>query len=188
MSELNAKQRRFCKEYVIDLNGTQAAIRAGYSKKTAGSQSFDLLKKPEIQAKIKQLEKTVAERLGITHESVLKELKKLAFSDMRKLTKWGENGVTLIDSSQIDDDSAACVAEVSQTITKDGGGIKFKLHDKKGALEDLGRHLSMFVDKVDHSNNDGSLRPVQQTIFRFHGITREEYQAKLKNKKPENAE
>ena len=52
---MNEKQKRFCEEYLIDCNATQAAIRAGYSEKTAGSQAFDLLKKPEIQNYIAEL-------------------------------------------------------------------------------------------------------------------------------------
>lgn len=61
---------------------------------------------------------------------------------------WGPDGVKLIDSSRLDDDAAAMVCEVSETVTKDGGSIRVKLNDKGGALEKLGKHLGMFTERV----------------------------------------
>lgn len=76
MRELNKKQKDFCREYMVDHCATQAAIRAGYSKKTAGSQSYDLLKKPEIEKYLKNLEEKAAKRNDITVDWVLEELKR----------------------------------------------------------------------------------------------------------------
>lgn len=157
---LNDKQRRFVGEYLIDLNATQAAIRAGYSEKTAGQQAFDLLKKPEIQESISSSMKAREDRTEITQDRVLRELAKIGFADIRKAVKWGAdlpvvnnetgellmvNGVALIPSEQLDDDTAAAVSEISQTAQ----GIKIKMHDKKGALVDIGKHLGMFVERVN---------------------------------------
>lgn len=157
---LNDKQRRFVDEYLIDLNATQAAIRAGYSEKTAGQQAFDLLKKPEIQESISLAMKAREERTEITQDRVLRELAKIGFADIRKAVKWGAelpvinpetgevliaNGVVLVSSEQLDDDTAAAVSEISQTAQ----GVKIKMHDKKSALVDIGKHLGMFVDRVD---------------------------------------
>lgn len=157
---LNDKQRRFVGEYLIDLNATQAAIRAGYSEKTAGQQAFDLLKKPEIQESISSSMKAREDRTEITQDRVLRELAKIGFADIRKAVKWGAdlpvvnpdtgevliaNGVILVSSEQLDDDTAAAVSEISQTAQ----GVKIKMHDKKAALVDIGKHLGMFVDRVD---------------------------------------
>lgn len=163
---LNEKQRRFVDEYLIDLNATQAAIRAGYSEKTAGSQGFDLLKKPEIQESIAAAMKAREQRTEITQDKVLAELAKIGFADIRRALEWGpsvivvdestgetavSNGVALVSSERIDGDTAAAIAEISQTAQ----GIKVKLHDKRAALVDIGRHLGMFKDKVELTGKDG---------------------------------
>ncbi len=156
---LTAKQQRFVDEYLIDLNATQAAIRAGYSEKTARSISNENLTKPDIQAAIAKGMQARSCRVEITQDMVLRELAKIGFSDIRKVVRWGEtmvrmvdaeegeaedmvpyHGLALIDSTEIDDNTAGAIAEVSQG--KDG--LKVKLHDKKGALVDIGRHLGMF--------------------------------------------
>ncbi|MBC8525902.1 MAG: terminase small subunit [Candidatus Cloacimonetes bacterium] len=77
--KLTYKQKRFCKEYAIDFNATQSAIRAGYSKKTAYSQGQRLLKKVEIKNSIRELENKHTEEVEITVEDILRELKKIAF-------------------------------------------------------------------------------------------------------------
>ena len=157
---LNDKQRRFVDEYLIDLNATQAAIRAGYSAKTAEQQGFQLLKKTSVSEAVTSRMKDREKRTEITQDRVLQELAKIGFADIRKAVKWGAdipvvnpetgevltaNGVVLISSNEIDDDTAAAVSEISQTAQ----GIKIKMHDKKGALVDIGKHLGMFVDRVD---------------------------------------
>lgn len=163
---LTHKQSVFVAEYLIDMNATQAAIRAGYSEKTAGSQAFDLLKKPEIQDAISVAMAERSTRTDITQDRVLLELAKIGFSDIRKAVAWGpevqivdpdtgetavSNGVALIASGIIDDDTAAAVSEISQTAQ----GIKIKLHDKRAALVDIGKHLGMFRDKLELTGKDG---------------------------------
>jgi phage terminase small subunit len=151
-------------EYLVDLNATQAAIRAGYSQNTATAIGAENLTKPDIAAAIKSAMDERAARTEITADRVLKELAKLGFSDIRRAISWRANvtgmveqedgterlavtnEVALIDSDKIDDDTAAAVAEISQTAQ---GGLKIKFHDKKGALVEIGRHLGMFTDKVD---------------------------------------
>lgn len=156
---LTAKQQRFVDEYLIDLNATQAAIRTGYSKKTARQMGTENLSKPVIQEAIAQGMAARSGRVEITQDMVLRELAKIGFSDIRKVVRWGEtmvrmveaeeggvddmvpyHGLALIDSTEIDDDTAGAIAEVSQGKE----GLKVKLHDKKGALVDIGRHLGMF--------------------------------------------
>lgn len=79
------KQKRFCEEYLIDLNATKAALRAGYSEKTAGSIGCENLMKPEISEYIEKLRAEQSKRTGITADRVLAELSKLGFADMAEV-------------------------------------------------------------------------------------------------------
>ena len=81
MPKLTEKQKRFCEEYLIDFNATQAALRAGYSQKTAYSIGDENLRKPEIQSEIQTLIQKRSERTGISADTVITELAKIAFSD-----------------------------------------------------------------------------------------------------------
>lgn len=169
-SELTAKQRAFVREYLIDLNATQAAIRAGYSEDTARSIGAENLTKPDVVAAVEAAMKLRSERTQITADMVLKELAKIGFSDIRRAVKWQSwliteednpeggdtvvfktivtNNVQLVSSEDIDDETAAAVSEISQNAT---GGLKIKLHDKRAALVDIGKHLGMFTDRVQLS-------------------------------------
>lgn len=161
--KINARQARFVDEYLIDLNATQAAIRAGYSQKTAEQLGFQLLQKTLVQAAIAKRMKDREKRTEITQDRVLREFAKLGFADIRNAVTWGETQIRVIDSedgatevyhgialkasSEIDDDTAAAIAEVSQSAQ----GIKVKLHDKRAALVDIGKHLGMFKEKLELS-------------------------------------
>lgn len=168
---LTSKQQRFVEEYLVDLNATQAATRAGYSAKTAKQQGARLLTNVYVSAALCEAQTKRSQRTEITQDMVLRELAKIGFSDIRKAIRWASNvaiaapdertldqimedgpgairhavahQVELIDSDAIDDDTAAAIAEIAQT---DRGGLKVKLHDKRAALVDLGRHLGMFKD------------------------------------------
>ena len=92
--------------------------------------------------------KTRSERTEITQDRVLEEYAKLAFAEMGMFVEWSESGVTLKASSDLPPELRAAVAEVSQTSTERGGTVRFKLHDKKGALDSVARHLGMFKDNL----------------------------------------
>ena len=157
---LNPKQARFVEEYLVDCNGTQAAIRAGYSKKTANEQSSALLAKPHIQDALKIGLHAKSERAGITAERVLQELARVAFGTPRDLMTWGANGVVLKESETLTEDQVAQVSEVSESESQFGGSLKIKRHDKVKALELLGRHLGMFKDKLELGGPGGAPVPV----------------------------
>lgn len=74
MAELKPKEERFCQEYVIDYNGTQAAIRARYKESDAANRATRLLKKAEVSARIHELEKEIAQRLGLSQDYVMIQL------------------------------------------------------------------------------------------------------------------
>ena len=153
MADLTPKQQRFVDEYLADLNATQAAIRAGYSPKTASQQSARLLGNVKVQQAVAEGQKAIRNKLDVSAERVILELARIAFADMRKAARWGD-AVVLVPSDEIDDDTAAAVAEVTQT----AHGPKVKLFDKRSALVDLGRHLGMFTDKVDVTTGGEPIR------------------------------
>ena len=146
---LSAKQLRFVDEYLIDLNATQAAKRAGYSERTANEQGARLLAKVSIQNEVEKRMSDREQRTEITQDRVLQELAKIAFGDPRRVMTWGADGVTLKESSELSDDDAALVASVSETETQHGGSLKLKTNDKLKALELVGKHLGMFKDVVE---------------------------------------
>ena len=143
---ITPKKRQFAKEYLIDLNNTQAAIRAGYSAKTAYSQGERLLRDVEVQKLIQELMQERSTRVEVTAERVLAEIAKVAFGDVRKF--FGPGG-ELIRISDLDDDAAACIAGCDLVTVNRGEGAveyvaKVKMADKLKALELAGKHLGLF--------------------------------------------
>ncbi|AHV96146.1 terminase small subunit [Paenibacillus sabinae] len=127
---LTAKQELFCKEYIVDLNATQAAIRAGYSERTAGSVGHENLKKPEIADKIAELQQERGKKVGIDAQWVLDRLVELTDRCMQ-----GE--------------------PVTDREGNPTGEWKFDSSGANKALENIGKHLGMFKEKVEHSGNMG---------------------------------
>jgi len=147
--KLTLKQKRFVDEYMIDLNGTQAAIRAGYSPKTADVIAAENLVKPNISAYLSRRLKERSDRTEITQDRVLKEYARLAFIDPRKF--YDDNG-NLMSINKVDEDTAACLTGFEVVSSADGEGSflitkKIRMSDKKGALDSIAKHLGMFNDK-----------------------------------------
>jgi phage terminase small subunit len=149
--ELTPKQQMFVREYLVDLNATQAAIRAGYSAKTAEEQGYQLLRKTSVQAAIQLGMDARAQSIEINATRVLKEIGRLAFFDPRKLLNADGTPKPI---HELDDDTAAAVAGV-EIVTKGNEDLgyadilKIKLADKSKNLEMLGRHLKLFTDKIE---------------------------------------
>lgn len=150
MSGLNDKQKRFCEEFLVDLNATQAAIRAGYSKKTAKEQASRLLTNVNVENYLSQRQQQLQTETGITQKRVLEEYAKIAFSDIRAF--YNEDG-SLKKITELDEDEAAAIAGVEVDELWDGYGEereqlgvtkKLKRWDKVKALDSLARHLGMF--------------------------------------------
>lgn len=160
---LSAKQQRFAAEYLVDLNATQAAIRAGYSPRTAEWQGPQLLGKPHVAKAIEAGKTKLQAKIEVRQEDIVRELCRIAFGDRRALMTWGPNGVRLKDSSELSADEAAAVAEVAETTSKDGGSLRLKTHDKVKALELLGKHLGAFVERHEITGKDG--QPLLPIIY-----------------------
>lgn len=142
---MTKKQKRFVEEYLIDLNATQAAIRAGYSPDTAGSIGGENLKKPEISSAIAKAMAERSKRTGINQDRVLQELARIGFA---KITDIIDPKTAEIKADASEDD-LACIQSVKIKPNEFGTEREVKLYDKKSALVDLGKHLGMFKDKLD---------------------------------------
>jgi phage terminase small subunit len=158
-SGLTAKQLRFVSEYLIDLTAKQAAIRAGYSAKTAEVQGCRLLSHAKVAAAITEGQAKLAQESGITVKRIVDELAKIGSSNMLDYMTVGADGLPYVDLSKLTRDQAAAIAEVTVDDFTEGRGenkrdvrrVRFKLADKRAALVDLGKHLGMFVDRHQHS-------------------------------------
>ena len=147
-AKLNHRQRRFVDEYVVDPNATQAAIRAGYSARTARQMGAENLSKPVIAEAVEEARRELAERAGIERGQIIEELKRLARSDIRDSAFWDKTDMTLRNSDDLPPDAARAIREVTETITRteDATTVRrsVKLHDKLGALRDLAKILGMY--------------------------------------------
>lgn len=158
---LTPKQARFVEEYLIDLNASAAARRAEYSPKRADAIGFNLLRKAEIQSAIEAAQRERSARTGITADRVIQEIARIAFADPRTVMTWGPDGVQARDSAELTDDEAAAVSEVSQTVTKDGGSMRVKLHSKTDALDKMCRHLGLYDER---SKSSGDMQPIRVVL------------------------
>lgn len=131
--KLTEQQELFCQEYVIDYNGTKAAIRAGYSQKTAKSQAHRLLTKEHILARIRAIQKERLEKLAVTQESVLLNLLEIYDRCMqaKPVLEWDYGEKKYVETGEYTFDSK--------------GALK--------AMEMIGKHLAMFTNKIEHSSD-----------------------------------
>ncbi len=148
--KLTPKQKLFCKYYLISLNATDAAIKAGYSKKTANRIGTENLSKPVIREYLESQMKKREEKLDITADKVINEIAKLAFANTTDILEITDHGVVIKDLTKLD---TSCISSAEEVFDKEGIrlGVKIKLHDKTKNLELLGRHLGLFKDKIEHS-------------------------------------
>lgn len=142
---MTKKQKRFVEEYLIDLNATQAAIRAGYSPHTAKDIGCENLAKPNIAAAISQAMAERSRRTGINQDRVLQELARIGFA---KITDVVDPETAKIRPDASDDD-LACIQSIKIKPNEFGTEREVRLYDKKSALVDLGKHLGLFKDKVE---------------------------------------
>lgn len=158
--KLTPKQRRFVDEYLIDLNATQAAIRAGYSPKTANEQGARLLANVSIAKAIQEARDKQQERTEITQDRVLLEYARIAFFDPRKLFRSDGSPKPV---EELDTDTAAALAGLEVREEFEGAGEnrtfvgytkKYKLANKLGALDSLAKHLGMLDGKGRESENE----------------------------------
>jgi phage terminase small subunit len=169
---LNDKQLTFCREYIVDFNATQSAIRAGYSDKTAGATASRLLTNVKIQQEIKRLVEERAERTGITADRVVQQLAKIAFVDIKSVIDWETAEINqLVGRDPITGDQVFTKTPITQLALKpmdqvDGTmiqtvkmgkhGIVVELPDRMRAMEMLAKHLGVYDDRPQTTVDVGS--------------------------------
>lgn len=143
---LGPKRLRFISEYLKDFNGTQAAIRAGYSKRSAASIAFEVLREPEIQAAIQRR----LEKLGMSADEVLIELARIGRADVKEM--FGEDGKMLHPK-----DMPESIRRAISGIEVKAGTIKVRFWSKTEALNLAGKYHKLFVDRSEVTNNQVNL-------------------------------
>ena len=155
VGKLTDKQKRFVEEYLVDLNATQAAIRAGYSEQTAYSIGQRLLKKVEVQEAIQQAQNKRSERTQITQDEVIRRLIENVDISMGKKA-------TVITIPSKSENGEVMGNDVAQFVYEPSAANK--------ALELLGKHLGIFKDGVDITSGG---KPLQPTIIELVGVSSE---------------
>ena len=164
LRKLPRRQQIFVEQYLLDPNGKQAAIKAGYSEVSAEFQASRLLRNDKVFAVVEAGQKRLAELVKVQQYEVVRELRNIAFSNMCAYSSWGPDGVKLTDSEALTPEQTACVAEVSEQTTESSRHVKFKLHNKIDALNSLAKHLGMFPSKVEQPKE---VQPVQFNIVLY---------------------
>jgi phage terminase small subunit len=179
---LTDKQRRFVQEYLIDLNATQAALRAGYAEgKQAEVQGHRLLSNAKIQKALHLRQAEIAESLEVTQERVVAEFAGIGFADIGDLMSWKkrdprkplESLVTLKESAAL----PARVRRTIQSVEEGKDGLKLRLHDKLAALDKLSRFLGLY--EKDNSQ-DINLNAGTDALERMLGLMGE-HKEKMEN-------
>jgi phage terminase small subunit len=150
VTPLTPQQKRFCREYVVDLNGKQAAIRAKYSLKAAEVQASHLLSLTKVKDYVAVLQKKLQDETNISAKKVIAEFAKIAFSNVGDFI---EENNEITDLSKLNRDKLATVESIQSDIRHDGGDsqgytekVKLKFHSKVSALENLGKHLGIYAE------------------------------------------
>jgi phage terminase small subunit len=178
---MNPKQKLFVAEYLANgMNATNAYISAGYSKNGAAESACALLRNPKVAAAIaSKTEKRLA-KLEVTADRVVEELAKMGFANMLDYISVDPTGrLAEMDYAKITRDQAAAIQEITMD-TAGGSGdgerklvlrTRFKLGDKRGSLELLGKHLKMFTDKVEHSGSIATTLSDEELNARLAALT-----------------
>lgn len=148
---MTKKQKRFVEEYLIDLNATQAAIRAGYKPDSAYAVGSENLKKPEIKAAVDRAMAERSKRTGINQDRILQELARIGFAKITDVVD-RETGKIKDDASE---DDLACIQSIKVKPGEFGTERETKMYDKKSALVELGKHLGMFTGNAGSGRDEG---------------------------------
>lgn len=148
---LTGKKKRFIDEYLVDLNATKAAQRAGYSKDTAYSQGPRLLHDPEVAAALREAQEERAKRVSASADRIVAELMAVAHSNIMQVLDIQPDGSFVVDLSRLTPEQAAAISEVTAEEYVEGGGedaklvkrVKVKLWDKMGGIKQLREHMGL---------------------------------------------
>ena len=161
MTNLTSKQKLFVEEYLLDLNATQAASRAGYSPKTAHRIGAENMQKPAIAAEIAKRQEDRAFRTETRQDDVIQALKEIAFSNLAEVAEWEKDGLNLMNSDSL----PSSVTRAIQRVKRSRHSIDISLYPKIPALELLGKHLGMFKPQGELDINMKDKDSVIETLM-----------------------
>jgi phage terminase small subunit len=179
---LNARQQRFVQEYLVSLNATQAANLAGYAHPQV--QGPRLLFNVAIKEAVDRARGRIADKLEVTAERVIQEYARIAFANLSHAARWTRDAMEAVPSAELDANTAAAVKSVTirRTVTQGRNGEtehteqRIEMHDKKGALDSLARHLGLFkADQIDLT----TLRAMAELGAAQSGVTADELLAEV---------
>jgi len=168
---LSPRERRFVEEYCANgFRGADAARAVGFTGAHVRKSADRLLKRPHIQAAIEARLRDLADGAQLRSEAILLELAKIAFADIGQVIDFSGADLRLRPANEIPGDARAAIESLKVKRYLEGQGeharevevTEFKLHDKLGALEKLGRYRRLFVERTAHENPDGS--PMRFTL------------------------
>lgn len=184
-SKLNEMQELFCREYLKDFNGSEAAKRAGYSAKTARTIASQLLTKLDIQQRIAEQANAHIAKVEDGVDKIIQELYLIALSDIGDFVDW-DNSSTVVQEEQYDPETGEpieekrkpwgirlrtkkemgsktrAISEISEAESMFDIKRKVKMWDKLKAIELLGKYHGIFKETIDHKSSDGSMQPIVQ--------------------------
>jgi phage terminase small subunit len=164
---LSHKQNRFVAEYLVDLNASQAAMRAGYSRKRAAQSGYELVRKAAVAEAVATAQTDLAGKIGVPVERIVTELARIGFADIRDIVQWrsvpaasdmdeGETNpraISVVEVKNADELTPHAAAAIAELSLQPSGGVRVKLHDKRAALVDLGKHLGMFAERREQASS-----------------------------------
>ena len=175
---LTQKEKRFVQEYLIDLNATQAALRAGYSPTSASTIGKENIRKHPIQSAIfEEMDKRM-KRTNVTQDQIIIALKRIAFANIKDIMNWNDSAVNITPSEEMKRSHSFAIAEISENVNQHARTVKVKLKDSIRALELLAKHTGMLMDRADPTKGLEPKEPEQLVP----GMTREAAEALLKKK------
>jgi phage terminase small subunit len=158
---LTERQKLFVDEYLVDLNGKEAAIRAGYAPRSAKKSAWNNFANPAIAAAIAERQAERIEAIAMRAEEVLRELSAIARANILDHLRPGSDGGPIVE---IDADAAAGLCEVTVEHFTEGSGeeqrsgrrIRIRMRDKVAALDRLGKHYGLYRERISHEKPEGS--------------------------------
>ncbi len=180
---LTLKQRRFVDEYLLDMNATAAAKRAGYGERSASTNGYGFLQRPNVAAAIEARLAERRERMAVTTERVIRELARIAFADIGRIMTWSGDDMNVTPPALLSEDDRAAIAEIAVVRRKNGDvAARVVLCDKERALEALCRFLGLFGPQAAY--RAGLIESPSAAAERIREMIRAKFE-KLKAEEPE---
>jgi phage terminase small subunit len=158
---LTGKQKLFVEEYLVDLNASRAAVRAGYQGKWAGNCGRRNLQKPHVRAAIEEAQAPRLAEIDLDARRVLAELARIAQANVLDYMRFDAAGEPVVDLRRLDREQASALSEVVVEEVKPAKGaakrkVRFRLHDKLGALDKLAKHYGLYRERPGPETADGA--------------------------------